>query len=343
MSSMRIPSDEPANNPRATTEPLSTGMADLEAIQARVEQLRALKALRDEEAILQRALSTARSPDPIRSPRDSRSSHRRRRSSSSSSSEREVRVKNITKLTATASFRQRDDWLADLQRAFEGASKRYRKDSRKILLALDHVDNELRSQWSRYARDELANTDPDWDTFTAWSLTILGIDQLAEVCKALDRARQRDHQSPAAFNNYLESLESHLPGPRDRDDVRAYKLYAKLSPTVRDQLDKSATTLPKTRQEMVALATRVWEAQKDHKPSGPTIKVAGGGPRASPSRSPGRDLVDSEPKRGGNQVDDTSQNTPTNQSTRSQESGLRTCYVCGRPGHIAARCTRRMR
>jgi hypothetical protein len=303
---------------------------ELVAAQNRLEKLRRFKAFRDEEAVLERELT----PTPSSSFRGhiSRSRHKRRRISDSSSSEREIKVKNITRLTSSSSFRQRDDWLADLQRAFQGASRRYRKDSRKILLALDYVDNELRAQWNRYAREEVEDQDgdPTWETFTAWSLRALGIDQLAEVYKALDRAHQRQEQSPATFNNYLESLEDHLPGPRDREDVRAYKLYAKLSPAIRDQLDKSAATLPKTRHDMVAMATRVWEAQKDRgswKPPKSTKDLRGGGGDTGSTVKREDSVTPTAGKPG---------DTPA--PTQSAKDKSNNCFKCGKPGYKAREC-----
>jgi hypothetical protein len=232
---------------------IATATNDLSALQTRVQQLRRMKELRDEEEELEQELQ-----DRGRTESRSRRRRKRHRNDSDSSDEPEIKVKNIARLTASSSFRHRDDWLADLQRAFDGATRRYRGDSRKILLAVDYMDVEMRAKWNRHVQAE--ETTPDWDAFKAWSLTALGIDQLAQVCKALDKAHQRSDQPPAAFQNYLESLEAHLP--RDSEDLRAYKFYAKLSVELQDQIDRSSPLIPKVRAEVVILATRFWEANR---------------------------------------------------------------------------------
>ena len=78
--------------------------------------------------------------------RDARPRARRGSSDSLSSGQGEVKVKNIKKLRISADLRVRDEWLSDLQRAFDGAPRKYRKGSKQILLALDNSDSECRTR-----------------------------------------------------------------------------------------------------------------------------------------------------------------------------------------------------
>lgn len=149
---------------RRATEPPQ--LTEAVVLRNRVTQLRQLQKLRNEKAALLESLSRSRFRS--RSPGDNPRKRRRRNRFSSSLSKREIKVKNIIRLTATSSFRQRNDWIADLERAFEGIPKRYKTNARRILLALNYIDSKLRKQWNRYAHEKITNS--DWNTFMTWSL-----------------------------------------------------------------------------------------------------------------------------------------------------------------------------
>jgi hypothetical protein len=226
-------------------------------VQARIDQLEELNRLRIREAQLLATIQGIQT-------RESTPRRRRTSTSSTSSSGGEIKIRNLTCLTSNASFRKRDEWISDLQRAFAGAHRRYRKDYKKILLGLDNMDIECRARWDRYL-DEQEATDRlllenDWEKFMEWSLTLIkdSTNRLPLIARQLERARQRDHQSPSEFYIYLDSLEKHFP--RATEEQRALSYYAKLQDNLQTQISLNSIEIPSTRMEMVDLATRFWDS-----------------------------------------------------------------------------------
>jgi hypothetical protein len=112
--------------------------AKAQAITERIRQLEKLRDLQEQERELVRLLRGVNATPAI--PRSSSSDSR-------SSKEGEIKVRNIRQLKLSADFRTRDEWLSDLQRAFNGAPRKFRKQYRQILFALDNMDSECRTRW----------------------------------------------------------------------------------------------------------------------------------------------------------------------------------------------------
>lgn len=240
--------------------------AQLAATQERIQQLEELAALQNRVRELEASIR-----DPSKTPRQ--------RSSSSSSSDRnsEIKIRNIATLAISSTFRKRDDWLNDLRRAFNEAPLKFRKDSRKILLALDYMDPDGRARWDRFLAEQTDERQQalnnDWDSFVEWSLTLIkeAANLQPYLMRQLEAAKQREHQSPAEFHAYLDSFEQHLL--RADEKALAYTFYAKLRDDLRNHIDLTASLIPETRQEMVDLATRYWNVlnrsnKRKHEDSG---------------------------------------------------------------------------
>jgi hypothetical protein len=229
------------------------------AMEARIQQLEELKALHEKEANLLRELRAAGAPLGGTAPKP------RRGDDSSSESGGEVKVKNITMLTSQTTLRKRDEWLGDLQRAFQGAKRRYNREYKRVLLALDHMDAECRARWDRHL-DEQEESDQlilenSWEKFMEWTLSLIkdATNREPHLMKQLADARQRDNQSPIEFHSYLDSLEKHFP--RQEEKHRALTFYAKLTDELRNHIDLHCLKMPENREEMLAIATRYWESK----------------------------------------------------------------------------------
>ena len=112
---------------------------------------------------------------------DDRRPRRRRAGSSLSELSRDggdLKTTSISIFKISWNFRQRDDWLSDLDLAFMRAPKKFRKDRKKILYALDKIDRDCKAFWKRYItareipelRDALYT---DYEAFSDWTVSIL--------------------------------------------------------------------------------------------------------------------------------------------------------------------------
>ena len=197
--------DDSEQSPKGSHTPVEDSLPDqLAATQARIKQLEELTALRKKADELQAAL--------IRGVRQRQSLE-----SGSEDDRSDIKIKNITVLTTNATFRKRDDWLNDLRRAFEGAPRKFRKDSKKILLANDNMDANCHARWDRYLDEQTdsrrKSLAQDWNAFKEWSLTLIkeAANLQPHITLKIQNAMQRAEQSPTEFHAYLDSLEKHLP------------------------------------------------------------------------------------------------------------------------------------
>ena len=90
------------------------------------------------------------------------------REGSASASEEDVKMKHIVIFTLTFSIQRRSLWLSDLQRAFRSSKKRFSKPIKRILYALDHMDESCRQRWDQYLRENPKEEEAlmrDWDRF----------------------------------------------------------------------------------------------------------------------------------------------------------------------------------
>lgn len=316
------------------------------ALRRRIASLEEIKHLREREAEL---LATM--------PADLPKSKRR---NSSSSDNGEIKLKNIVVFSLDFTLKQRDDWLLDLQQTFAGATKKYHKDQKKILKALAEMEPECRARWNRYL-EELAPNDKEnatksWDVFEKWTMTLLkhAHSQEAQIMKRLARAMQLPTQAPEDFHAYLDSLEKKFA--TDPEDKRALFFFAKLQPDLQSQIELNVPSLPKTRKEMVDLASRHWATLHPYKKKRPRDEDGKGG---ESSKNPRRDKTDLPPKRDhssyrgrgyrgrgrGRQPDGYSR-PATRSTTQPSTTGENpivngkqlVCYLCSSKYHLASHC-----
>ena len=140
--------------------------AELAATQQRIKQLEELAALQARVKALEGSVRD--------STKSSRRRHRDADGSDSDSDGGDIKIKNIATLASTSTFRKWDDWCGDLQRVFAGAPRKFKRDSKKILKALDHMDSECRARWKRYLAEQTDDRQQelrrDWAALEGWSL-----------------------------------------------------------------------------------------------------------------------------------------------------------------------------
>lgn len=298
------------------------------AIRTRIQQLEELKQLREREAELRRELGGYDIPAPQAKTR--RTSH-----SSTSSSGGEIKIKNIPMLSHLTTFRKRDEWIDDLQRAFAGARKRYRRDYKKILLALDYMDGECRTRWRRYLEEQPEESredlEDDWDSFQEWTLVLIkdASNRQPMLITQLERAKQREHQSPSDFHIYLDSLERHFE--RASEAKRALDFYAKLQESLRNHINLHSQTLPNNREDMVTLATRYWDSMPGSRKR-TLLPPQDSHPRAKSQRRGDTDSPIYRPRFNPQQTNQPRKNTQGNSFQKPR------CYHCNSENHLKPRC-----
>lgn len=263
---------------------------------------------------------------------------RRRLSDSSSSSDsgtrtKAIKITNITPFTAKTTYRLRQEWLSDLNRAFRGDTKRFRTDTNKILFALDHMDRQPRNRWESHIRtmpeEERDIAESSWSTFEKWTTTCVVdlADQASQIAKLLNSAQQRENQSPWDFHSYLESLENH--NPLHDDKARAMLFYTKLDPKIIHHIDRYyATNRPETREAMVRLANQIWRTLPQS-----SSKHHGHGSHSSQPHDHNNYRPTHQPQHPAPETPKPEPSTPTPEAW-----GKRACYTCGSTEHLARDC-----
>ncbi|KAI0022743.1 hypothetical protein F4780DRAFT_777494 [Xylariomycetidae sp. FL0641] len=243
------------SNPSGSPQPSEPEISQL---RQRIDRLQQVQQLTEQISVLEESIGL----DAARHPK------RRRDDSDSDRDGRDVNLERaIGTFTLRFTYRQRDEWLADLRRAFDSAPGKYRKPRRCINLAVSKMDSQCRPLWDRkvqraYAEDpaNAARIQADWDTFSQWTASLIrdAGHHEAAVAELVEDAAQGSSQHPRDFDNYLQSLEDQDP-ERKAQPASARFYYAKLTRPLRNKLKEQVATLPRTREGMVSLATRHWE------------------------------------------------------------------------------------
>lgn len=249
--------DSPAA--REASASAETIRENLAAARQRIQELEELIQARESIRLLEERIAS-----------DSQAPRRRHNSDSQSShSDSDIRIRNITSLPHWATYQQRDNWLRDLRRKFEASPKTFRRDKKRILIALDHTDSECRARWDRYLEEQTEEThlqyENDWENFKEWSKTLLKYtDQgTGSLATQLEGAKQREGQHPLRFHDYLDALEKQRDSPLESDLTRALYYYGKLTDDLKAKIRLQASELPVTRVAMVETATRVYEGDRE--------------------------------------------------------------------------------
>ena len=269
----------------------------------------------------------------------------RRKPSPTSSSEGgvDIKMKNAIQLPRNPSFKGRDEWLGDMTRIFQAAPKRYNKDEKRILTAVDNMDIVHRNRWTRYLSDlpdlEAAKARRNWDLFREWTVELVkdGENRLPLAAKQLNDAMQRENQTPREFHDYMDSLERNFELPTEKQ--RALQYLAKLQPDLHRQLQLHGT-LPETRAAMVSLAERFWDQMRTtRKRSRPDAEEGTYSPRRR--RFSTRASSSNPTRRGSISREPHSQNrtTYTRGNYIGKDGKQATCFKCGSTQHLANTCT----
>jgi hypothetical protein len=334
--------------PDTSTEPgakRDTPAETLSAIEARIadliEQERTIQRIKEAQARereLQQSLAKLRG-EIANTP------SKPRRNSSGSDNSRDLPLPEVKPLRSTPTLRRRDEWLSDLELAYEGAPKKFKAEKKRVLFAVQCLDPEPRAMWHAHLRDIPAKdreaNKTDLGYFQRWTLTLIkdAANREAMIADEFEEAKQRENQSPQEFHTYLSSLERHFE--RASEARRASIFFSKLDKGLKDRIKGSGKNIPSTRDEVVTLATRFWDltaTKRKYTPSGESRPNKTNQP---PSYSRSRGARPGGRREGGRSRNQSSPNPypPKGEGNPlgSDSKPLR-CYQCNSTAHLLPAC-----
>jgi hypothetical protein len=252
----------------------------------------------------------------------------------------DLKYTNIRELKLGATLKQWTNWRLEVNRAFDGAPYKYDNDRTKVIKALMHLSEDCKTLWNNHIRRR-PNDEYDWKAFTNWIEKTVRDHGNFEMSTYGDwnKARQGSDQTPWSFDAYLTSLEVELEPMSEK--TRSMDFLSKLQPPLQRVIELSGVNpLPQTRQEMVALATRMWEGlKKEQKTSKREVKFSS----AEKSKLYQNNSVLSANR--GKMVDIQKDKKKTQRSYQKQypkefasgvnEKGNKICYRCGSTQHLS--------
>jgi hypothetical protein len=257
----------------------------------------------------------------------------KRKRSASNSPERhgEIKMKDVPLFTTEFNLQQREEWLSDIHRIIDGAPWKYSTDSKKILAGLGNMDRTCRQRWDRFMNEKLliqSRAEVErWSTFENYTLSLIrnSLSFQTDTMSQMEHARQRSDQDPRDFDAYLDTLEQHFD--RESEEKRANFFFSKLQFELRQKMRLNILNLPKTRDEMVALASHYWDLI---------------GRRKRPKTNDRGNSSDQTSKKSErnyhqHQTNNISNSNHPRQVDRNTSSD-KYCYNCGDPAHFANTC-----
>lgn len=213
------------------------------------------------------------------------------------------------------------DWRAEAENAFSLSPASFQSDELKVRWASQFLCHTIRSQWNgkTLEADWIGYSWQDFIDFLQDALEHPA-NRMANAYIRWNTAKQRDNQSVADFNNYLQALEQQIE--EQPAAMAAMTFFAKLKEDLQQQILKSGQDLPTTRGAMVTLASRM-EGNPKRRQSSPKQLPIIKKPRPGFTR-----------REGGS--------GPAAQRTyNSAAAHPVTCFNCGKIGHIATSCLSR--
>jgi hypothetical protein len=227
------------------------------------------------------------------------------------------------------------NWIDSAETAFQLAPNYFKTDRIRILWAVSSLEGTPRDAWTS-KKEKLDLENYTWDEFKEFFHDLVDdpINRNLVASLAYEKAEMRPNQTAMQFHTYLESIENRFATPFSEERLRD-GYYAKLTAQLRMMI-ANYSAIPKTRLEMVSLATRMEinlrdaekesknskrkreEQQKDSKdqPDQPELKRNRYGRKGNRPQNNGKNGED-----GANK--DSTQNRPSARKPK--------CIGCGKP------------
>ena len=293
-----------------------------------------------------RELERARAGTSRRRSRDSDDSDSDRDRSRKRRADHDLKYDAIKELKLGATLKLWTNWKLEINRAFDGAPYKYDNDRTKVIKALIHLHDDCKTLWNNHLRRH-PSEEYDWKAFSTWvEKTIRDHGNFEDNTYAeWIKARQGPDQNPWSFDAYLTSLEVELEP--QTESTRARDFLHKLQPSLYRAIKMSGLNpLPQIRQEMVSLATRMWDEMKKEAPKEailPAEKLAlqnngaNRGQRAQEKGQRAQEKGQATDKKADNSKEQGSDRRrwPKEFGSGKNDKGESICYKCGSTKHLS--------
>jgi hypothetical protein len=185
---------------------------------------------------------------------------------------RPIKLKDLSEYKGK-SVREARDWFAEAENAFSLDPESFPSEERKIRWSIQFLSQNTRSLWNSQVTTKSLE-DHTWEDFKEFLLNALEhpANRMANAYIQWNQATQKEGQSVAEFNNYLQAIEQQLE--EQKPLALAMNFFAKLRKEIRDQILRSGQDLPTTRDAMLTQASRMEGNPKRTATSPPKIYAA---------------------------------------------------------------------
>ena len=207
----------------------------------------------------------------------------------------------------------------------------FQSDEDRVIYAMQHLEGAPRNAWYQYFEAQLTPVF-DWLDFVSFLRDII-VDPLnreMDVQQKYTDAKQKPDQTVRAFDMYLNTLEAQME--LQTEGTRRDAFLTRLREDIRLVI-KNQTSIPVTRESVVALAARIEANQKESKNTSSHGQRSSKGQSSNNrgSQSKGRDHGKDRQKDSGGKL------KKTERSNDDWKSNIE-CYNCHEMGHYSNEC-----
>lgn len=241
---------------------------------------------------------------------------------------RAIRVREPDKFYGK-NVKESRDFLNSLALFFALSGSDELPERERVLYGASCLAGDAKESWHNRFNAKMAHL--TWAEFETFVKDTVGdpVNRMLGITLQYEKARQKDNQSAPSFALELELLENQIGDYSEEQKIRT--LLTKLNPDLRSAIVKSQQ-LPKTRQELVALATRIETVDATYLSSHSKRKTSPA-PSSRSSNKRSRAASHRDRRRQGEDKD----KAPNSSSSTTERSSV-TCWGCKKPGHLKPDC-----
>jgi ribosomal protein L44E len=230
-----------------------------------------------------------------------------------------------------------NQWVRDNEDYHQKSPSYFSTDDRKVSFGLQYVAESLRTIWEAYVAQELAQNPlwlPRWVELKEKMLGALGTpeERRQTAYDTIKACRQRPGQSPTDLLNYLRPLWVEI------GEVNAYRMVAEFTAALLEDVRRELRYLPQqSRQTLTQVEEAANRIYRDLVTEG-KIRKKSDKDKRTPNAPSDTDQGSKRTKRHKKGKGGATQGKNGPDTAKKSKPELE-CYACGKPGHIAPKCT----